>query len=51
MGREEHRAEVRTPRRHARPVAAGGWRRAALGLGVGAIAGALLSRVLEGRQR
>ena len=32
-----------TPRRHARPVAAGGWRRAVLGLGVGVLAGALVS--------
>jgi hypothetical protein len=40
------RAEVRSPHLHARPVAAGGWRRAALGLCVGAIAGTLLSRVL-----
>ncbi len=39
---------TRTPHRHARPVAAGGWRRAALGLCVGALAGVLAARVLPG---
>lgn len=50
MVRVQRRAEARSPQHHARPVAVGGWRRAALGLGVGAIAGALLARVLPGER-
>lgn len=50
MDRLPRRAEVRTPHEHARPVAAGGWRRAVLGLVVGAVAGALLARVLPGER-
>jgi hypothetical protein len=36
----------RGPQGHARPVAAGGWRRAVLGLAVGALAGVVVTTVL-----
>jgi hypothetical protein len=49
VGLDEREAEVAR-----RPVAAGGWRRAVLGLAVGAVAGALVALVLpreEGPRR